>query len=299
MPSVINSRYGFTTYGYRTALEEGVIYDTTNFFLFLDGIGITSTHRAFWDNPNFYISLRFPEVDTDLLSFGAVTGQQITPTSRLIILNSSYPIFANFFSHTAQTYALTNDRGSIGVGGQSIPPNYFYAVGDNKGIATFAITGNSNSYVFQYFGYCDDPASIATYGNTNFYPLDYVSGYCDQNNTATFKRQKRIKTITADWGGEQGVTVKTSINCATVTPGANTSDVIFLDNGDTDYGTDYPLGKARPFLLYTSDNSLPVNSLTKVDSKTTGNEFYLIVATVTGGGRLMMPIITENTIISA
>ena len=292
MPSVIVSRDGFATYGYRSALQEGAYYNQQDFLLFLTEIGITDQNRAISGG---LINLRFPAVDTDILSFlpSSVNGR------RLIISDqTTYPNFATFTSHTAQTLVLDSDLGSINLSGIVPPPGYFYACGDSKGIAIFLKSGVGNNYLFQYFGYCDQPASVFAYGNSNSYTLDYIGGFDQNESGIIFRRQKNLRAPGVNFGGPQSVIVKTSIDCATVTPGANASDVIFLDNGVTDYGTNYPLGKARPFLLYTSQN-LPVNSLTKVAGKTTGNEFYLIVATVTGGGRLMMPIITENIIMSS
>ena len=293
MPSVIGSRYGFATYGYRSAMEPGAYYNQQDFLLFLNAIGITDQNRAISGG---FINLRFPAVDTDILSFlpSSPDGQ------RLIISDqTTYPSFAASSSHTAQTLVLDSDRGYINFGGSVPPPGYFYACGDSKGIAIFLKSGVGNNYLFQYFGYCDQPASVFAYGNSNSYTLDYIGGFDQNESGIIFRRQKNLRAPGLPFGGTQSVIVKTSIDCATVTPGADASDVIFLDNGVTDYGIDYPLGKARPFLLYTSDNSLPVNSLTKVTGKTTGNEFYLIVATVTGGGRLMMPLVTENITMSS
>lgn len=292
MPSVIGSRYGFATYGYRSAMEGGAYYNQQDFLLFLNAIGITDQNRAISGG---LINLRFPAVDTDILSFlpSSLDGQRLIISDQNTYLN-----FVSFNSHTAQTRALTSDRGSIDIGGSVPPPGYFYACGDSKGIAIFLKSASGNNYLFQYFGYCDQPASVFVYGNSNSYTLDYISGSEANGSGIIFRRQKNLHTAGLSFGGQQSVIVKNSIDCATVTPGADASDVIFLDNGVTDYGTNYPLGKARPFLLYTSQN-LPVNSLTKVAGKTTGNEFYLIVATVNGGGRLMMPIITENITMSS
>lgn len=292
MPSVIGSRYGFATYGYRSAMEGGAYYNQQDFLLFLNAIGITDQNRAISGG---LINLRFPAVDTDILSFlpSSLDGQ------RLIISDqNTYLSFATFTSHTAQTLALGSDRGNINITGGLPAPGYFYACGDSKGIAIFLKSAVGNNYLFQYFGYCDQPASVFVYGNSNSYTLDYIIGSEANESGIIFRRQKNLFAPGLPFGGQQSVIVKNSIDCATVTPGADASDVIFLDNGVTDYGTNYSLGKARPFLLYTSQN-LPVNSLTKVAGKTTGNEFYLIVATVNGGGRLMMPIITENITMSS
>ena len=291
MPAIINSRNGTTMYGYRTAMEPGALFTLNDFYLFLDAIGITSAHRHFSSD---LLNLRFPLVDTDILSYlpSTASGQRL-----IISIQQYYPIIAGFNSHNQQTLQLSGDYGGVSVAGGSPPPGYLYACGDSKGIATFCKAATGSDYLFQYFGYCDDPASVVAYGNNNYYPLDYISLSQNEGETSiNGKRQKNLYSVGINFGGPQSVNIKTSIDCATPTPGATATDVIFLDNGATDYGTNYPLGKARPFLRYLSQN-LDVNTLVRITNEATSdNEFYIIVATVPGGGRLMMPIITENII---
>lgn len=66
---VVGSRYGFATYGWRTADIGGAYFNLADFLLFLDAIGISSTHR-FVDNEQ--INIRFPGVDSDLIQLGNV-----------------------------------------------------------------------------------------------------------------------------------------------------------------------------------------------------------------------------------
>jgi hypothetical protein len=71
---------------------------------------------------------------------------------------------------------------------------------------------------------------------------------------------------------------------------------MFRDAGPSDYGINYPLGRARPFLLYSNQN-LAVNSLVRVlneEEPTPEDHFHIVVSSVTGGGSILMPIITEN-----
>jgi hypothetical protein len=67
---VVGSRYGFATYGWRSADAGGAYFNLADFLLFLDAIGITSTHRFIQNNDQ--INIRFPEVDTDLIQLGNV-----------------------------------------------------------------------------------------------------------------------------------------------------------------------------------------------------------------------------------
>lgn len=294
MPAIINLRNGTTMYGYRTAMEPGALFTLNDFYLFLDAIGITLAHRDFSSNT---LNLRFPLVDVDILSYLPSTrnGQRLT-----ISIQQYYPILLAFQSHNQQTLQLSSEYGVVSIGGGSPAPGYLYACGDSKGIAIFCKTATGPNYLFQYFGYCDDPASVVVYGNNNYYPLDYVSLSQSTGDTLiNGKRQKNLYSVGINFGGAQSVNIKTSIDCATPTADASTTDVIFLDNGLTDYGTNYPLGKARPFLRYLSQN-FDVNTLVRIDNEaTSADEFYLIVATVPGGGRLMMPIITENATMPA
>lgn len=288
MPAIINSRNGITMYGFREALAPSEsLFTLDDFYLFLDAIGITSAHRHLSSN---LLGLRFPLVDTDILSYlpSTAKGQRL-----IISIQPHYPILLSFNSHNQQTLELvSNSLGNVSVVSQNPGAGYLYACGDSKGIATFCKAATGSGYLFQYFGYCDDPASVAVYGNNNYYPLDYIS--LSQSAGSLFRRQKNLPSIGIAFGGEQNVNVKTSIDCATPTPDATTTDVIFLDDGATDYGTNYPLGKARPFLRYLSQN-FNVNTLVRITNEaSSADEFYLIVATVPGGGRLMMPIITEN-----
>ncbi|BAF36162.1 hypothetical protein [Microcystis phage LMM01] len=163
----------------------------------------------------------------------------------------------------------------------------------NTGLNTF---GNNSS--FHYFGYCDNPASVAYFGNNNSYPLDYVTAYRGNNNALSMGRIKEM-TLPGMFPGTvppQSVLPITTISCSVPTPGASVSRLIFRDDGTTDYGTNYPLGFARPFLLFTTQN-LAVNSLVRVlneEEPTPEDHFHIVVSSVTGGGSILMPIITEN-----
>jgi hypothetical protein len=72
---VVGSRYGFATYGYRTAVNNaGVPFTFSDFYTFLDAIGITSNHRIYAGPANNgYLNFRFPSVDADLVELGPVT----------------------------------------------------------------------------------------------------------------------------------------------------------------------------------------------------------------------------------
>jgi hypothetical protein len=306
---IVGSRYGFATYGWRTADAGGVYFNLADFLLFLDAIGITSTHR-FVKTPDNQINIRFPEVDTDLIQPGNVNDDYVDGRYRAQILFSNTirqnPFFWGWLGHTYQTKTQLNDyRGSI-YGNPGAASGYFYACGDSKGIAMFAInntglnTFNINDYSFHYFGYCDNPASTAYFGNNNSYPLDYVTGYRGLGNSLGFGRIKEMSlpglqppgTVSA-----QSVLQITSINCANPTPGAIISDLMFRDDGLTDYGTNYPLGRARPFLLF-SNQDLAVNSIVRVlneEEPTPEDHFHIVVSHAFGNnGSILMPIITEN-----
>jgi hypothetical protein len=303
---IVGSRYGFATYGWRTADAGGVHFNLADFLLFLDAIGITSTHRFIQNNDQ--INIRFPEVDTDLIQLGNVNGSfndgryraQI-PFSNTIGHN---PFLWGWLGHTYQTKTQLYDNKASVLGNYGAESGYFYACGDNKGIAMFAINntglntfGNRSS--FHYFGYCDNPASVAYFGNNNSYPLDYIAAYRGLGSGLGFARMKEMTLPGLSPPGTvapQSVLPITSINCTTPTPGANISDLMFRDDGASDYGTNYPLGRARPFLLYSNQN-LTVNSLVRVlneDEPTPEDHFHIVVSSVTGGGSILMPIITEN-----
>ena len=71
---VVGSRYGFATYGYRTAVEGGVVFKFSDFYTFLDAIGVTSQHRIYASPANGgYLNFRFPSVDADIVELGPVT----------------------------------------------------------------------------------------------------------------------------------------------------------------------------------------------------------------------------------
>jgi hypothetical protein len=300
---IVGSRYGFATYGWRTSAVGGVHFNIPDFLLFLDAIGITSTHR-FVRADGTLINLRFPEVDTDLIQLGNVTesindGRHRVSMQRANNDVGTNPFFWSLLGHTYATKTQLNDSRSTTLSTyNSGVPGYFYACADNRGIAMFAATNTglstySGQTSFHYFGHCGDPASVAYFGNNDRYPLDYV-GYGGSN----FKRYKEMM-VPGGVGGTQSpqpVVVIRSINCVTPTPGVNITDLMFRDNGFTDYGTDYPLGRARPFLLYSNQN-LAVNSLVRVlneEEPTPEDHFHIVVSSVTGGGSILMPIITEN-----
>jgi hypothetical protein len=303
---IVGSRYGFATYGWRTADAGGVHFNLADFLLFLDAIGITSTHRFIQNNDQ--INIRFPEVDTDLIQLGNVNGSFNDGRYRAQIRFSNTighnPFLWGWLGHTYQTKTQLNDNRASVLGNYGAESGYFYACGDSKGIAMFAINntglntfGNNSS--FHYFGYCDNPASVAYFGNNNSYPLDYIAAYRGLGNGLGFGRMKEMTLPGLSPPGTvapQSVLPITSINCTTPTPGANISDLMFIDDGASDYGTNYPLGRARPFLLYSNQN-LTVNSLVRVlneDEPTPEDHFHIVVSSVTGGGSILMPIITEN-----
>jgi hypothetical protein len=303
---IVGSRYGFATYGWRTADAGGVHFNLADFLLFLDAIGITSTHRFIQNNNQ--INIRFPEVDTDLIQLGNVNGSFDDGRYRAQIRFSNTighnPFLWGWLGHTYQTKTQLNDNRASVLGNFGAESGYFYACGDNKGIAMFAINntglntfGNKSS--FHYFGYCDNPASVAYFGNNNSYPLDYIAAYRGLGSGLGFGRMKEMTLPGLSPPGTvapQSVLPITSINCTTPTPGANISDLMFRDDGASDYGTNYPLGRARPFLLYSNQN-LTVNSLVRVlneDEPTPEDHFHIVVSSVTGGGSILMPIITEN-----
>lgn len=306
----VGSRYGYATYGWRTAEVGGTYFNISDFLLFLDAIGITSTHRFVNENGTL-INIRFPEVDTDLIQFGNPTGDQTSAGGRVQIqrLNNSVgtnPFFSQLSAHTYVTRTQLLDVRSIAAQAlNNAASGYFYACADNKGIAMFAATNTGLSTYngqtsFHYIGYCEDPASVAYFGNNDSYPLDYVASGPNSesfNGNVSFRRIKDIMLPGASNGTQshQPVVVIRSIDCVTPTPDANTTDLMFRDDGLTDYGTDYPLGKARPFLLYSNQN-LAVNSLVRVisDPPTPEDHFHIVVSSVSDGGCILMPIITEN-----
>jgi hypothetical protein len=322
---IVGSRYGFATYGYRTAVNNaGVPFTFSDFYTFLDAIGITSNHRAFDPANNGYLNFRFPSVDADIAELGPVTTDFFDGRSRARIgwfgdsgqnvalkgIGSDIQLMA----HTKAIYlANNNNPGSpIGFGAGRQQPNnpFIYAVGDSKGFAIFrakydGLNNFANQWGFTYFGYCDNPASVAFFGNNQSYPLDYIA-YTNSNlgwvlapqpNTPLMQRNKQMANP-GQWneGPAIGVDLITSINCTTPTPGANISDLMFRDNGATDYGINYPLGRARPFLVFSNQN-LAVNSVVRIinsDSPTPEDHFHIVVSNGSGGGSLLMPIITEN-----
>ena len=304
---VVGSRYGFATYGWRTADAGGVYFNLADFLLFLDAIGITSTHR-FIDN-NEQINIRFPSVDSDLIQLGNVNGSFSDGRYRAQIRFSNTigqnPFFWGWLGHTYVTKTQLNDNKASISGNYGAESGYFYACGDSKGIAMFAINNTGlntfgSRYSFHYFGYCDNPASVAYFGNNNSYPLDYISGYRGSGNALGFRRMREMSLPGLPPPGtvsSQSVAVIQSINCVTPTTGANISNLMFRDNGDTDYGTNYPLGIARPFLVY-SPQDLAVNSLVRIinlDSPTPEDHFHIVVSPASGNsGSILMPIITER-----
>jgi hypothetical protein len=322
---IVGSRYGFATYGYRTAVNNaGVPFTFSDFYTFLDAIGITSNHRAFDPANNGYLNFRFPSVDADIAELGPVTTDFYDGRSRARIgwfgdsgqnvalkgIGSDIQLMA----HTKAIYlANNNNPGSpIGFGAGRQQPNnpFIYAVGDSKGFAIFrakydGLNNFANQWGFTYFGYCDNPASVAFFGNNQSYPLDYIA-YTNSNlgwvlapqpNTPLMQRNKQMANP-GQWneGPAIGVDLITSINCTTSTPGVNISDLMFRDNGATDYGINYPLGRARPFLVFSNQN-LAVNSVVRIinsDSPTPEDHYHIVVSNGSGGGSLLMPIITEN-----
>jgi hypothetical protein len=321
---IVGSRYGFATYGYRTAVNNaGVLFTFSDFYTFLDAIGITSNHRAFDPANNGYLNFRFPSVDADIAELGPVTTDFYDGRSRARIgwfgdsgqnvglkgIGSDIQLMA----HTKAIYLANNSPGGpIGFGAGRQQPNnpFIYAVGDSKGFAIFrakydGLNNFANQWGFTYFGYCDNPASVAFFGNNQSYPLDYIA-YTNSNlgwvgapqpNTPLMQRNKQMANP-GQWneGPAIGVDLITSINCTTPTPGVNISDLMFRDNGATDYGINYPLGRARPFLVFSNQN-LAVNSVVRIinsDSPTPEDHFHIVVSNGSGGGSLLMPIITEN-----
>ena len=317
---VVGSRYGFATYGWRTAANNaGVPFTFSDFYTFLDAIGITSDHRALNPANNGHLHFRFPSVDADIVELGPVTTDFFDGRSRARIgwfgesgglkgIGSDIQLLA----HTKAIYlANNNSPGSpIGLGGRQ-PPNdpFIYAVGDSKGFAIFrakydGLNNFANQWGFSYFGYCDNPASVAFFGNNQSYPLDYIA-YTNSNlgwvgapspNTPLLWRNRQMNNP-GQWNEGPAIYVNfvTSINCATPTPNASISNFIFRDNGVTDYGTNYPLGFARPFLLFITQD-LPINSLVRVEkppAPTPDNEFHLVVDK-NGFGSTLMPIITSG-----
>lgn len=105
---VVGSRYGFATYGYRTADVGGVNSNLADFLLFLDAIGITSTHRFVELNGGIRITIRFPAVDSDLIQLGDVDKNGSNGRYRVSIqwVNQSIgtnPFFMSFAdTHTPQ-----------------------------------------------------------------------------------------------------------------------------------------------------------------------------------------------------
>jgi hypothetical protein len=312
---IVGSRYGFATYGWRTSAVGGVVFKFSDFYTFLDAIGITSNHRAYVEANNGYLNFRFPSVDTDLVELGPVTTDFFDGRSRARINHFGQSPSAligvgsqtELFSHTKAVYlANNNSPGSpIGLGGRQQPYNgFFYAVGDSKGFAIFQIkysglNSPTGEWGFVYFGYCDNPASVAYFGNNQSYPLDYIAysnSYYSPATPLIWRNSKMANPGLWNAGPAINVDLITPINCTTPTPGVNITDLMFRDNGFTDYGTDYPLGRARPFLLY-SNQDLVVNSLVRVlneEEPTPEDHFHIVVSSVTGGGSILMPIITEN-----
>ena len=317
---VVGSRNTFATYGYRTAIEGGVVFRFSDFYTFLNAIDITSSHRAYNAANNGSLNFRFPSVDADIVELGPVTTDFFDGRSRARIDHFGESPSAltgvggniALLSHTKAIYLANNNSTGdpIGLGGGRDNPNnaFFYAVGDNKGFAIFQAKYNGlNSFTgewgFIYFGYCDNPASVAFFGNNQSYPLDYIA-YSNSNvgtpngtpNTPLMRRNSKMPNPGL-WNPGPAINVGfvTSINCATPTPNASFSNFIFRDDGVTDYGTNYPLGFARPFLLFTIQD-LPINSLVRVEKPpalTPDNEFYLVVDK-NGFGSTLMPIITSG-----
>ena len=333
---VVSSRNGFATYGYRTAVNNaGVPFTFSDFYTFLDAIGITSDHRAFSPGNNGHLNFRFPSVDADLVELGPVTADFYDGRSRARIgwfgdsgqnvslkgIGSDIQLMA----HTKAIYLANNNNtgspiylggGVFGEPGRGQPNNPFmYAVGDSKGFAIFrakydGLNNFINQWGFSYFGYCDNPASVAFFGNNQSYPLDYIA-YTNSNlswvlapapNTPLMQRNKQMANP-GQWGDGPAIYVNfvTSISCSTPTPSASVSRLIFRDEGTTDYGINYPLGFARPFLLFTTQD-LPINSLQRIETvppaePTPENHFHLVVDK-NGFGSTLMPIITDGITIN-
>ena len=304
---VVGSRNGFATYGYRTSAVGGVHFNMADFLLFLDAIGITSTHR-FVSEDGELINIRFPEIDTDLIQLGNVTGNFNDGRHRVEIRRvnnnlGSNPFFWGLLGHTYATKTQLGDNRASIIGSYGSASGYFYACADNRGIAMFAATNTglstySGQTSFHYIGYCDNPASVAYFGNNNYYPLDYIGG-SRSGQALGFARIKEMTLPAVPIPGTvppQPVVAIESINCVTPTPNANTTNLIFRDDGATDYGTNYPLGIARPFLSFSNQN-LAVNSLVRIineEEPTPEDHFHIVVSSVSGGGSILMPIITEN-----
>lgn len=302
---VVGSRNTFATYGYRTADAGGVYFNLADFLLFLDAIGITSTHRFVKTSPDNQINIRFPSVDSDLIQLGNVNGNFNDGRYRAQIFFSNTigqnPFFWGWLGHTYQTKTQLNDNRFAILGEYRAESGYFYACGDSKGIAMFAMNNTGlntfgDRYSFHYFGYCDNPASVAYFGNNNSYPLDYITAY--NGGMGRIKEMTIPGVSPPSSTNPQLVLPITSINCATPTPNASFSNLIFRDNGATDYGTNYPIGLARPFLSFTTQ-SLPINSLVRVETvppadPTPEDHFHLVVSDVPGGGSLLMPVITDG-----
>jgi len=303
---IVGSRYGYATYGWRTSDVGGVHFNMADFFLFLDAIGITSTHR-FANQDGTLINIRFPQVDADLIQLGDVTSNSNDGRHRVTIqrVNNNLgtnPFFWSLLGHTYDTKTQLGDNRSSTIGDNSAASGYFYACADNRGIAMFAATNTglstySGQTSFHYIGYCDDPASVFYFGDNDSYPLDYIGG-SSSGQALGFVRIKEMTLPAVPLPGSvppQPVVVIESINCVSPNPDANVTDLMFRDNGATDYGTNYPLGRARPFLLFSNQN-LAVNSLVRVISTppTPEDHFHIVVSSVSGGGSILMPIITEN-----
>jgi hypothetical protein len=311
---IVGSRYGFATYGWRTSAVGGVVFKFSDFYTFLDAIGITSDHRAYAAGNNGNLNFRFPSVDTDIVELGPVTTDFFDGRSRARINHfmeggtfGGIGAQTELFSHTKAIYLANNNRpGSpIGLGERQQPYNgFFYAVGDSKGFAIFQIkysglNSPTGEWGFVYFGYCDNPASVAYFGNNQSYPLDYIAYSNSYYSPATplIRRNSKMANPGLWFAGPAiDVDLITPINCTTPTPGANISDLMFRDVGLSNYGTNYPLGRARPFLLYSNQN-LAVNSLVRVlneEEPTPEDHFHIVVNSIPGGGSFLMPIITEN-----
>lgn len=288
MPDIVNSREGFTLYGYRTNLVGGVpIFQNggldSNFLTFLDQIGITSTFRAASSSS---VLARFSQSPESLT--GQPTTNETDGNSRfLITYNDGLSINRGFLfsSHTEETRRTTSAT-SISLTTPS--PAYDYAVGDSLGLATFSIRQNGiNSfvnppvYIFSYFGYCRNPA----YGGIT-YPLDYIS--LIQSFPGSGSAVTRIWRPSATNQNNTAIecSVEANITCDIANPSANVSDVIFRDVPSPNYA----IGRARSFLLWTNQ-TWAINTIHPIINK--GNNPYLVVAS-SGSGRLLMPVWTEG-----